>query len=309
MLTEAQLKLRRTGITATDIGAIAGLNKFKSPMDVWLDKKGQAEEVQPNDAIESGNRLEEPLAQWYADRQGVELVTCDTVRHPEHRWMLATPDRLHADKSRVVEIKNVGMRSAKRWDNGVPEMTTAQVIWQQGVTGIHDGVVVALIGGTAYRMEPVPWDEEVANMLMEVGQEFWTAHVLKDIPPAIDASDAWAKHLREKFPKAVGEMVATTPEAEVVASTYLTCKEQIARLKEDQAAAQHMLQSLIEGNRGIQGDGWQATWTDKKGSVDWKAVAKMFHEMHCKDTTLGEWAEKHRRKSTRIFACKRKETP
>ena len=39
----AFLEARKAGIGGSDIGAIMGLSKWKSPVDVWLDKTGRVE--------------------------------------------------------------------------------------------------------------------------------------------------------------------------------------------------------------------------------------------------------------------------
>ena len=41
---------RRTGIGGSDAGAILGVNKYRTALDVYLDKTGQAEDQVENDA-------------------------------------------------------------------------------------------------------------------------------------------------------------------------------------------------------------------------------------------------------------------
>ena len=51
-LTPEQIEFRRRGITGTDISAIMGLNPWKSPLDIWNEKKGLApppEQAKPCD--------------------------------------------------------------------------------------------------------------------------------------------------------------------------------------------------------------------------------------------------------------------
>ena len=40
---EAWLKARNSGIGGSDAGIIVGLNKWKSPFQLWLEKTGQVE--------------------------------------------------------------------------------------------------------------------------------------------------------------------------------------------------------------------------------------------------------------------------
>ena len=39
MLTAEQIELRKTGVGSSDIGAVAGLSPYASPLDVWLQNR------------------------------------------------------------------------------------------------------------------------------------------------------------------------------------------------------------------------------------------------------------------------------
>ena len=54
---EAWLSERRKHITGTDVAAILGLSRFKTPLRVWLEKKGEIEPDE-NEAMRWGKRLE-----------------------------------------------------------------------------------------------------------------------------------------------------------------------------------------------------------------------------------------------------------
>ena len=49
---------RRMGIGGSDIGAICGLNKWRTALDVFLEKTGQAQEKEPNEAMRLGTCVE-----------------------------------------------------------------------------------------------------------------------------------------------------------------------------------------------------------------------------------------------------------
>ena len=50
MEREDWLDWRRRGIGGSDVGAICGISKYKSPIDVYLDKIGQSEETEQSEA-------------------------------------------------------------------------------------------------------------------------------------------------------------------------------------------------------------------------------------------------------------------
>ena len=97
------LQARRAGIGGSDIGAILGLSRYRSPVDVWLDKTGQAEaDTGMSEAAYWGVELEATVAAEYAKRTGNKVQRVNQMlRHPEHDWMLANIDRaVVADGSR-----------------------------------------------------------------------------------------------------------------------------------------------------------------------------------------------------------------
>ena len=114
------LAKRRTGISGTDVSAILGINPWASPLDVWLDKRGQAEPRAESMAMKLGNLLEPVVATLYADETGAELVDPGFLRHPSRDWHIGTPDRITVDGT-LIEIK-----TAERADGwGEPE--TAEI--------------------------------------------------------------------------------------------------------------------------------------------------------------------------------------
>ena len=65
---------RKNGIGGSDVGAIMGLNPWKSPVEVWLEKTGHSEppDLSGKESVEWGNRLEAVVAEKFADRRRIE---------------------------------------------------------------------------------------------------------------------------------------------------------------------------------------------------------------------------------------------
>lgn len=152
---EAWLAERTKGITATDIPAILGLNKYKTAIDVWTDK------IQPNtDGFEPtignmeaafwGIQLEDTVAKAWADHKNVKIRRIGIIRHDELDWARASLDRLVTgcpDGKCALEVKTRSGYVGDEWDRGVPNDVRAQVAWQLMVSGLDHVHVIALIGG------------------------------------------------------------------------------------------------------------------------------------------------------------------
>ena len=76
---EIRLEERRKTLGASEIPAVAGVNPHRSALDVYLEKKGLSAPFAGNAFTEWGLRLEEPIAQKYAEVVGLELIGSEAL--------------------------------------------------------------------------------------------------------------------------------------------------------------------------------------------------------------------------------------
>ncbi len=200
---EQFLKDRKKGIGGSDAAAILGVSKWKSPLDVWLDKTGRDNEDKESEPMYWGNELEEPIARKYTKETGYRVENCHSIlAHLEKPFLLANVDRLvsldgkrprnngkiHTTKG--LEIKTANAFVAGDWGepgtDEVPEYYITQPMHYMGITGCLTWDVAVLIGGSDFRIYTVQRDEELIKLMFEASEQFWNDHVLKDIPPAVD---------------------------------------------------------------------------------------------------------------------------
>lgn len=178
------LNERRSGIGGSDAAAVLGLSKWKTPLQVYLDKRGEAPEIPDNEAMLWGRALEPVIRQQYAERTGRAVLMPDGIlRHPAHSFMLANLDGMTEDR-RVVEIKTA--RTAQAWgepgSDEVPQDYLLQVQHYMAVTGFEVADIAVLIGGSDFRLYEVPADRELQEMLIDAEDAFWR-NVEQGIPP------------------------------------------------------------------------------------------------------------------------------
>lgn len=178
------LNERRSGIGGSDAAAVLGLSKWKTPLQVYLDKRGEAQEIPDNEAMLWGRALEPVIRQQYAERTGRAVLMPDGIlRHPSHGFMLANLDGMTEDR-RVVEIKTA--RTAQAWgepgSDEVPQDYLLQVQHYMAVTGFEVADIAVLIGGSDFRLYEVPADRELQEMLIDAEAAFWR-NVEQGIPP------------------------------------------------------------------------------------------------------------------------------
>lgn len=90
--------MRSKGIGGTDIAAIVGLNPWKSPIDVYMEKTGLVEPIPDNENLYWGRELEPAVLRRYAKETGYVLRPGDPIQGAEP-WILGTPDALIIEES------------------------------------------------------------------------------------------------------------------------------------------------------------------------------------------------------------------
>jgi putative phage-type endonuclease len=285
-LTAEQHAIRATGIAASEIAAVAGLNPFASPIDVWLQKPTASRaaiipEQDPFGPTDVGSILEPAVLELYTLRTGNKATRCqETLRHPTVEWVLASPDAF-VDAEHLVEVKCVGPRMAADWDEGPPSYVYCQALWQMFVTGAQVVDVVALLGPTEFpSIWPVARNDELINDLAEIGRAFWFNHVLPDIPPPPTPDEDRAEYLAKRFRQLRGELLV--PEGDVLARVQaLHLSERGYKAEVDRATARLdgvrcELKEIIGEHAGVSlPDGSRYAWkAPASGSVSYKAVAQ-----------------------------------
>lgn len=214
MNREEWLKARKAGIGGSDAAAIAGLNKWKSPVAVFLDKTGQApNEDTAGEAAYFGNVLEEVVAQEFSKRTGLKVRKRNAIlKHPEHSFMLANVDRLIVGAKEGLECKTASEYLKAEWEGEeVPASYLLQCQHYMAVTGYQAWWIAVLIGGNKFVYKKIERDEELIQHLIDIETNFWKNHVLANVPPAFDGSDASSDLLKSLYPYSIPETEMELP--------------------------------------------------------------------------------------------------
>lgn len=187
----AWLAERRTYMGGTDAAPSLGISQWRTALDTYLSKRGEAPPVEDNPAMYWGRALEPIVREEYAKRAGMIVRSGEgVIRSAKYPFMAANLDGRGAD-GRVVEIKTA--RSADGWgDEGsadIPADYVAQTMHYMIVTGAQLADVAVLIAGSDFRVYTVPFDRELAEMLIEAERELWQRIIDGNPPAPATASD------------------------------------------------------------------------------------------------------------------------
>lgn len=240
-LTAEQLAARKIG--GSDVATILGLNPFKTPVELWLEKTGHTERQEDESlALKFGNIMEPAIAEMYTVRTSKRLRRCNvTLKHPKYEWLTAHIDRDVVGEERGVEIKNVGRNAAKYWgsekDGRIAEYYLPQPHTYMLIKGYPVWDVAAYFGGDDLRIIPIEFDPEFAEMIVDATHDFWFNHVVADVPPPVDLDSPSAlRALKKLYPGTNGQTIEGDP-----------ALLHWHRIAEEAGAKKNMYEKLVEG--------------------------------------------------------------
>jgi putative phage-type endonuclease len=209
MTHEEWVAARRNGLGGSDIGVVMGLNKYKTPLQLFNEKIGAVvpDDLSDNPAVEFGNRLEGVVAQKFMDDTGLSVQRDNKIRiHPKYPWAIANIDRMIVGAGSeifvnpraevtstakkgwtttgVLEIKTASSWAMKSWDAEYSLDHFAQLQWYLFVTGYGYGHIALLIDGRYFKQLRIERDETFIEKMVATAAEFWKGVESKTPPPA-----------------------------------------------------------------------------------------------------------------------------
>ncbi|MDQ0158841.1 YqaJ viral recombinase family nuclease [Alkalibacillus salilacus] len=208
MSREDWLHWRQKGIGGSDIAAIAGLNKWKSPAQVYMEKIDEVPEMTNNEeAMYWGDVMEDVVLKEFANRSGIKTRKRNAIiQHPQYPYMLANVDSLVVGKHEGVEAKTASEYVKDQWEGDeIPTPYLLQCQWYMAVLNYDAWWIAVLIGGNKFVYKKIERDEELIEQLIEIAKDFWNNHVLADNPPEIDGTDASTNLLKAMYPESTND--------------------------------------------------------------------------------------------------------
>jgi putative phage-type endonuclease len=250
MTHEEWLLDRTRGIGGSDASIILGLNKYKTPFELWLEKTGQTDlQETSSDAAYFGNALEQFVAEEFERRSGKKVRKRNAVlQHEKYSFIRANIDRKVIGEDALLECKTASMFLAKDWESEeIPAHYLVQVQHYLAVTGYQKAYIAVLIGGQRFVWKEIERDQELIDMIVEAEVHFWTHHVEKEIPPALDGSSAAEKFLAERYKDAEqGKVIDLGKSNKKRIQQLNELKETIKQLETDKKQLENLIKHELE---------------------------------------------------------------
>ena len=246
-------------IGGSDIAAILGQSRWKTPYRLWAEKTGKITmpDLSNCEAVEMGNRLEQFVADIFSDKTGKQVRRAPKMyRHLKYPFLVANVDRLIVGGDELLECKTCSAYKLEEWENKIPREYVLQVIWYLGITGRKRGWIACLIGGQKFDYKPIDFDAELFEIMLEKALKFWDM-VQKEVPPMILPEDDTT--LGELYPTHTEDFVEMQDMNERVA--YLQeIKMHIDEMTKEKREIETELKTIIKDKMGVLTDKYKVTW-------------------------------------------------
>lgn len=251
MSREDWLAMRRCGIGSSDGAAVLGLDPWRSPLAVYMDKLGIAPAQDESPAMRWGTALEPLVAGWFAEETGKRVRRRRAIlQHPTVDYVIADLDRVVVGEQVPLEIKTTNAYAADEWaEEDMPLRVVAQIQHQLAITGAPYGYWAVLIGGQEARWGRLDRDDGLIAEMMRRYEHFWT-HVRSGVEPEPSAPSDLGL-LRRRYPveepgkvvaldssgrEALEDLLAASWAAKAAAAAVETAKARVVALLGDAEA-------------------------------------------------------------------------
>ena len=296
-------KERQKYLGGSDIGAILGVNPYRSKHEVYIQKvTDNPTEVPESERMYWGSQLEESvLRRWNRDRRFKRLGVV-SASHPNMPFMKGHPDAMYQDdtgKRYIIEVKTTDKDNAKLWEDGPPSYYYYQLAFYAMIINRNlesnmatsNGIkyyFAVLIGGNEYREYAVDIQDSDMDYVEEQATEFWLNHVTPKILPEYDEpTKAINAHL---FPDHDGSGIEADQFMKELVDKYRNLKKSAKALCDEADRLKEVIKNKIGHNSYMSYDGKKIASVSSynKKYIDWKSVADTFKEHEHFDAIVEE---------------------
>ena len=289
------LQIRRRSLGGSDISAALGLNRWRSPLEVWADKCGLPVKNEMSEACRWGILLEEPIRAELSRRNGWQIEKPSAMfQHRSIPFLTANVDgiALIPEKGRaIVEIKTGSSYKEQEWSDGqVPAEYLLQAQSYLDVLDLSCCVLACLLGGQKLIVTEVSRDSEMIDSIHRLAADFWD-HVQNRIPPDPDGSDATAEFLAKLYPTSSNQSPMILAEtADTIIEEWHKAKSDEEVAAEQRRLAESRLKTMLQDHEaGISPGGWRVSWksvsTSRLDSARIKVEEPSIWTRYCTPTT------------------------
>lgn len=187
--TKMDIEKRASYIGGSDAAAILGLSRWKTPLQVWSEKTGNAtpEDIHQKLPVKLGLALEQTVADLFCEETGKKVNRVnDLIYHPKYSFLAANLDRRVVGEDAILECKTCSAWKAKEWEGEeIPQEYIIQCLHYLAVTGKAKAYIAVLIGNHDFKWKEIQRNDSMISDIVAREVSFWEQFVVPKIMPMI----------------------------------------------------------------------------------------------------------------------------
>ena len=271
------LEARREGIGGSDAPVIMGASPWRSALNLYLEKIGEAKPFEGNEATWIGTQLEEPVARRFEEETGKKVARANKIiLNPDYPWMIGNIDRRVVGERAGLEVKTTSPYNDTKFEDGVlPPVYFWQGLHYLVLTG-YDSWYFAILhlykGFSIFKIDAADYQDEM-RALIEAEREFWQEHVVKKNPPLPRGTDSDDEAISDMYPAADEGITIDLEWMDDVLNLVKLKKAQIEYItKEVSELEQQVKMAMGSAERGTTKH-WKVSWANStRNTIDTKAL-------------------------------------
>lgn len=290
------LDSRKKGIGGSDVAAVLGIDKYKTPFQLWLEKTGQCDGAVENQAMRMGHILEPVVAQLYEEETGKKIIPSSAgdwmFVNSNKEFLRSSPDRLYWNsenhKSRSAKAILECKTTLKRIDkDDIPTNWFCQLQYNMGIAELEHGALAWLSQGRDFDYMDVSFKKDFFLWVCDEVEKFWVDNVLgMKAPNAITINDVMAK-----YPESTsGKQISVPQDVYEASIQYRELSDKIEEMEEARDALKSKITSAFGDAEIIDYNGVPiATFKSQKGrtSFDKDRFSKEHPDLYAEYVKVG----------------------
>ena len=244
---------RQKGIGGSDAGTAIGVNPWKSPYILYLEKTGARvpEDISDKPAVKRGVRLEPEIIKWVKEDLGI-TIRKDNHTHisKEYPYLFCHNDGTVVGTHRIAEIKAPSLHMREFWGeagtDSVPQYYLAQGVHALAIQPEMEGVDYFAYFDPDILHFKLERKKSLIDAYIAKVETFWN-HVLNELPPPPqDENDLIYKYFKKN-----GKFKSATPDIEKRIANLIKIKAEKKALDAEEKEEKFQIKDYIEHFDGI----------------------------------------------------------
>ncbi len=292
---EKWVEFRRHYLGGSDVSAILGKSKYRTPLMVWMQKQGYLPTEDDSAIMNFGNDFEPILANHFMKVTGLRTQIDNRLRqHSVYPFLRGNIDRLILSNDRhdgpgVLELKTTTSHAVKAWVEPIPVEWKYQIMHYLSITGYGYSYLMVYERDTCKYHEPVfiERDDAFISEMTKQCVSWWMFHMEgRRKPQSVSSSDVFLLYPESNSGQSVEGGVGCL----AIAQTLGMIRERIKKYEQDVEQLEFQLKnelgaSEILMHRGKPICSWKTTETSRFDTTAIKEQEPDLYQKYLKKTT------------------------